>query len=171
MMATSRYNFLVVGMVVSLACESGSFASEVMPRGVASNDKDVVKDYCLNISDKAAEARTAHQMEALKVLEVRIEVKAAELDSRREELQSWMEKQRLLQEAADAGLVEIYAAMDPEAAAKQMSSLDLRLASSLLRKLKPRVASTILNEMKPELAATLIKTIAATADLPANSRR
>ena len=126
-------------------------------------EKEAVIQYCLDISDKAADARMARQTEALKALEGKLEAKIAELETRSAEIRGWVEKQQQLQAAADAGLVEIYAAMDPEVAAKQMANLDTRLASSVLRQLKPRQASAILNEMKPEQAAVLVKVIATVA--------
>lgn len=122
---------------------------------------DAVIEYCLNISDKAADARAARQAETLKLLEAEIDKKLAALEARRAELQGWVEQQRQLQSAAAASLVEIYAGMDPEVAAEQMSKVDVRLASSVLRQLKAKQASLILNEMKPEQAAVLVKSIAA----------
>ena len=138
-------------------------ASEASTAAVGGTEKEAVIAYCLNISDKAADAKMARQTEALKALEAKLDFKIAELETRRAEIQGWVEKQRQFQSAAETGLVEIYATMDPEEAAKQMANLDTRLASSVLRQLKPRQASTILNEMKPEQAALLVKTIAATA--------
>lgn len=128
---------------------------------VTAEDKEAVIDYCLNISDKAAETRMARQVEALKQLEGEIDLKISELEKRAAGVQAWVDKQERLQSAASAGVVEIYAAMDPEAAARQMSKTDPRLASSVLRQLKPKQASLILNEMKPEQAALLVKAIAA----------
>ena len=121
--------------------------------------------YCLNIADKAKDARIARQMAALKEVEIRVEAKIEQLDRRRDELKSWVEKRRSLQDAAEKSLVDIYATMDAEAAAEQMTRLDSRLASSVLHQLKPRIASSILNEMQPDQAAILVKIIAAAGEL------
>jgi flagellar motility protein MotE (MotC chaperone) len=125
------------------------------------SENEAVLNYCLNISDQAAEARMAIQTERLKSLESKIDAKVKELDARQIELREWVEKQRQLQGAAESGLIEIYSAMDPEAAAGQLAALDVHIASSVLRQLKPRVASGILDEMKPEQAAELVRIIAA----------
>jgi flagellar motility protein MotE (MotC chaperone) len=122
-----------------------------------------VIDYCLNVSDKAADSRVALQTATLKGLEGELDEKIKALEAKRIEVQAWVEKQQQLLTAAEAGLVEIYAKMDPEAAAAQLASVDTRLASSVLRQLKPRDASAILNEMKSGNAAELVKVIAAAA--------
>jgi flagellar motility protein MotE (MotC chaperone) len=155
MRSGSLFVFAVTIMAGAGAAESAGLNGQ--------EEKEAVIQYCLNISDKAADARMARQAEILRTLEQKLEAKIAELETRRAEIQGWVEKQQQFQSAAQEGLVEIYATMDPEEAAKQMASLDTKLASSVLRQLKPRQASTILNEMKPEQAALLIKTIAATA--------
>lgn len=130
--------------------------------GLATATKlDPVAEYCLNIADKATDARVAWQTESLEKLKAELEAKIAQLAARQTEVQGWVEKQQEILSAAEAGLVEIYAKMDPEVAAEQLATLDLRLASSLLRQLKPRAASTILNEMAPDRAALLVKSIAA----------
>ena len=131
----------------------------------AAAEADAVINYCLNISDKAKDARVARQTAALKEIEAEVEAKIKQLDQRRDELKSWIEKRRSLQDAAEKSLVEIYATMDVEAAAEQMTKLDARLASSVLHQLKPRLASGILNEMQPEQAAKLVKIIAAASEL------
>ncbi len=136
----------------------------------ASADSEAVLNYCLNISDKAKEARVARQMAALKEIEIQVEAKIKELDERRGVLKSWVEKRKSLQEAAEKSLVEIYATMDAEAAAEQMTKLDSSLAASVLHQLKPRLASGILNEMEPDQAAKLVKIIASASDLEKASK-
>ena len=71
-----------------------------------------------------------------------------------------MDRREELRNLAKKELVEIYAGMDPAAAAAQMDEVDMRLASSIIRQLKPRQASAILDEMRPELAAKLVRYIA-----------
>lgn len=145
-----------LGLAACLATSAGASAESPPAAG-----SDAVIEYCLNISDKAADARAARQAETLRLLEAEIDKKLTALEARRAELQGWVEQQRQLQAAAAASLVEIYAGMDPEVAAEQMSKVDAGLAASVLRQLKARQASLILNEMKPEQAAVLVKTIAA----------
>src|SRR5690349_10634039 len=93
---------------------------------VEESEEETVINYCLNISDKVAEVRLARQTQALKALESRLDEKTRKLEQRQEELKQWIRQRNELQNAAEAGLVSIYATMDPEAAAKQMANLDLR---------------------------------------------
>ncbi len=126
-------------------------------------EMDPVRAYCTNIRDKAADARAAAQAKQLTDLQQKIESKIKELEAREAEVKIWVDKQQQIRESATSSLVEIYAGMDAEIAAKQLSGLDPKLASSVIRQLKPRVASAILNEMKPETANMLVKTIASAA--------
>lgn len=116
--------------------------------------------YCLNIADKAADARLARQTARLDELEAQVESRIAVLEQRRDEARQWVERQESLLKAAEASLVEIYAKMDPEAAAGQLALLDARLAASVLHQLKAREASAILNVMKTDRAADLVRMLA-----------
>jgi flagellar motility protein MotE (MotC chaperone) len=62
--------------------------------------------------------------------------------------------------AAGKELVDIYAKMDPEAAALQLTQLDTGTATSVIRQLSPRGAGAILNVMEAKQAAKLAKAIA-----------
>ncbi len=155
-------------LVASVSVDAEPLAADPGPKELES---DSVLNYCLNISSKAEETRLAQQVERLKALQVKLDVAIGELERRRLEVQGWVERQKELQDAAEGGLVEIYATMDPEAAAEQLSTLDIRIASSVIRRLKPRIASGILNEMKPQQAAELVRIIAAaTATEPTKAR-
>lgn len=116
--------------------------------------------YCVNIADKAADARLARQTARLGELEAQVESRIAVLEQRRDEARQWVERQESLLKAAEASLVEIYARMDPEAAAGQLALLDTRLAASVLHQLKAREASAILNVMKTDRAADLVRMLA-----------
>jgi flagellar motility protein MotE (MotC chaperone) len=120
----------------------------------------VIEEYCLNIRDKAAEARGVWQAETLKSLEARLETKITELEARRLEVQGWVERQEAILKAANAGLVDIYAKMDPDAAAMQLSEVGRTTAVSILSQLSPRNASAIMNVMEPRRAAELVKALA-----------
>jgi flagellar motility protein MotE (MotC chaperone) len=157
---------LRVALLVSLAWLPMAEAGETShAHPAASMESEAVLGYCLNIADKAKDARIARQITELKKIEAQVEEKIRQLDSRSKELRSWVEKRLSFQAAAEKSLVDIYATMDAEAAAEQLAKLDSRLASSVLHQLKPRIASGILNEMEPDHAAKLMKTIAAAAEL------
>lgn len=129
-----------------------------------------VQDYCAMISDKAGDARLAWQMDNLKKLEGEIVSKLSELSSKQAELQEWVGRREQMLKAANQSLVDIYAKMDPEAAAAQLVQIDSTTATSILRQLQPRGASAILNIMDPGKAAALARLIAAAAKDAAPAR-
>jgi flagellar motility protein MotE (MotC chaperone) len=57
---------------------------------------------------------------------------------------------------AQATLIAIYAKMDADAAAQQLSLLDDELAAAVLTQLTPKQSSAILNEIKPARASQLV---------------
>ena len=128
--------------------------------GHAETPANPAETYCLNITDQAADARLARQTRRLEELEAQVGERIALLEKRRDEAKQWVERQESLLKAAEASLVEIYAKMDPEAAAGQLATLDPRLAASVLHQLKPREASAILNVMKTDRAADLVRMLA-----------
>lgn len=152
-------------LLIVLGPQSAGASESNPPTRESSTGQDridaIIAEYCLNIADRAADARIAWQTEKLNMLFSDVEAKIRLLEDRRIEVQAWVEKQQQLMSAAEAGLVEIYAKMDPDAAASQLATLDTSLSSSVLRQLKPREASAILNEMKPDEAAPLIRILAA----------
>lgn len=131
--------------------------------------KSLADGYCGAIGDKAAEARTAWQMQQLTGLQKRIEEKLVQLENKRKDLQDWVEKRDQILKSANQSLVGIYAKMDPEAAAAQLARAETATAVSVLHQLNPRGASAILDAMDPDKAAMLVKLLAATAkdDKPA----
>lgn len=127
-----------------------------------------VTDYCANFADKASDARLAWQTENLRKLQDDVTRKISELEVRQAELQAWVDRREAMLKAAGKELVEIYAKMDPEAAAAQLAQLDSRTAVSVLRQLNPRNASAIFAAMDARRATVLARAIAeASADKPA----
>jgi len=125
--------------------------------------RQAIEDYCLSISDAAAERRMATRTAALEKLEKQLEERITRLEEEKAALEALMAKREEIRNLAKKELVEIYAGMPPEAAAAQMEKLDIRLASSVLRQLKPRQASAILSEVEPQLAAQMMRVIASAA--------
>jgi flagellar motility protein MotE (MotC chaperone) len=140
-----------------------AFAQAQPPDESAAEIQQTIVDYCGTITDAAAERRMANQTAALKNLETRVQAKVDKLENAKNEVEALLKRREELRNLARKELVEIYAGMDSEAAARQLEKLDLLLASSLLRQLKPRQASAILNEISPELAARMAKVIASAA--------
>jgi flagellar motility protein MotE (MotC chaperone) len=147
-----------------LCLAAPELAAETPPaEGNAGDIRQVIEEYCVAVSDAAAERRMVNQTTALKELEARMEEKIKLLEQEKSALEVLLKRREDLRNLAKRELVEIYAVMDAEAASQQLEQLDVRLASSVLRQLKPRQASAILNEMNPETAARMAKVIASAA--------
>ena len=143
---------------VSLQASAGNGQGTAPP---ATDGSAVIREYCLNISDQAAEARAGWLAANMNRLRDDVTAKIAELEVKRLDVQGWVEKQQAMLQAANRDLVDIYAKMDSESAAAQLGRIDIRTAVSILRQLNPRNASAILDVMEPDKAAVLVKAIAA----------
>lgn len=149
---------LAIALVFMAACAR----AEEAPPGPGQGDAAVSAptDYCANFADRANDARIAWQAENIKKLETDLDAKIAILDAKKLEIQGWIERRDAMLKQAGRELVDIYAKMDPEAAALQLAKLDTATATSVLRQLSPRGASAILNVMDTSKAAGLAKAIA-----------
>jgi len=121
---------------------------------------DLSASYCTTTIDKAAESRTAWQQETLQRLRNDVDTKIVELEHRRAELEEWIKRREEIIKSANRDLVDIYAKMDPEAAAAQLGEADIQTAVSILSQLTPRAAGSILGIMEPKRAAVLVKAMA-----------
>ncbi|MDY8108908.1 MotE family protein [Fulvimarina sp. 2208YS6-2-32] len=118
-----------------------------------------VDSYCLNIADKAQDARHAMQSQQLKAVEAQITAKIGELEARRAEYQDWIKERKAFLEEASTIVVDIYAQMASDAAGPQLANLEREDAARILVRLKPRQASDVLSEMEPAVAAEIAKLI------------
>lgn len=112
-------------------------------------------NYCLNVSDVAAEARSAVLKSRLEAIEAEVDDKLDELATRIEILKNWAEKRREFLETANDSLVKIFETMRPDAAAQQFAALGPALAAAIVVKLDPKVSSAILTEMRADEAAKI----------------
>ncbi len=126
--------------------------------------------YCLNIADAAADARAAWQARKLRELEEQVEARLALLEAKQAELADWVRRREALLASAEEGVVAIYGRMRPDAAARQLTSMEGDVAAAILAKLNARVASAILNEMEPARAAGLADTISGARTPPAGGK-
>ena len=111
--------------------------------------------YCANVAPSVAEARIAWQTKRLADLDAQVKQRIADLEKAEASARQWVDKREALLSAASDQLTAIYAKMEPESAARQISVMDDRMAAAILGKLKPRVAGAILNEMEAERASKL----------------
>jgi len=171
--ASSRIGSGVTGRVVLpaammlLFCAS-AYAQSSMPSLLdaeppKSNSEEIAR-FCSNIADAARERRYAIQKGELEKLQTEVEERIALLEAKRAELENWVEKRERFSEAANEGLVDVFAKMRPDAAAQRMEKLPGELTAALLSKLSPRAAGTILNEMSADRAAMVAVIMSAVAD-------
>lgn len=142
-------------------------APAAMPVAVNAQDQAPadVQNFCANIVDDARERRYAIQREELETLRADIEAKITILEERRAAYEQWAQKREEFAEAANEGLVAVYANMRPDAAAVRMEELPAELSAALLTKLKPRASAAILNEMSTKDAALITQIMAAVGDV------
>lgn len=157
-------------MAASVSNAATVYAQSTVIEQATPEVRQAIEDYCLSISDAAAERRMATKTASFEKLEKRLEERMTRLEEEKTALEALIAKREEIRNLATKELVEIYAGMPPEAAAAQMEKLDIRLASSVLRQLKPRQASAILSEVKPDLAAQMMRVLASAAQ-PAPEER
>ncbi len=119
--------------------------------------------YCANVAPSIAEARIAWQTKRLAELDAQVRQRIADLEKAETAARDWIAKRDASMKAANDEVVSIYARMQPENAAQQISAMDDRMAAAILGKLKPAAASAILDEMEAERASRLAGMIAGPA--------
>ena len=145
------------------AAQDGRAPEAQKPKTIA--DKSAETDasrYCANVAPTIAEARVAWQTRRLGELDAQVKQRIADLEKAEASAREWVAKREALLKSASDDLVAIYAKMQPESAARQISALDDRMASAILVKLKPSAAGAILDEMEAERASRLAATLAGT---------
>lgn len=124
---------------------------------------NAVRQYCVNITNAAADARFAWQKKKLLEIAQELEMRVGLLEEKIAEYRQWVTRRDEFVKKARDNLVLIYSRMRSEAAALQLVEMDEETAAAIMLKLDPRVASTILNEMEPAKAARLTATISGAA--------
>lgn len=128
--------------------------------GKAAGAPTAVEQFCVNVADKARDARFAWEMRTLEDLRKEVEQRTAELEAKRAELEEWVRRREEFASRAEGVVVDIYARMRPDAAATQLAALDSAMAAVVLSKLDARVSSAILNEMATPKAVMLAEILA-----------
>lgn len=123
----------------------------------------LAQQYCVNISDAAADARFAWQAKTIADFEKELDARIKVLEAKTEEYKKWLDRRNDFINRAHQKLVDIYTKMKPDAVALQMAALEEETAAAVVFRLEPRVASSILNEMEPEKAARISALIARSA--------
>lgn len=127
---------------------------------------DEVNKYCVNIFNHAKEARHAVLMTRLKDMQVTVDEKLDQMDSRIVELKTWTEKREKFLARANDSLVQIFQTMRPDAAAGQLTEMGPVISAAIIARLDPKFSGAILAEMEPDIAAkvTMVLTDAVAVD-------
>ena len=120
--------------------------------------------FCANVAPSIAEARIAWQTKRLSELDAQVRQRLADLEKAQASVQEWVAKRDAMLKSASDNLVAIYAKMQPETAATQISAMDDQMAAAILGKLKPSAAGAILNEMEADRASKLASFLSAATD-------
>jgi flagellar motility protein MotE (MotC chaperone) len=151
-----RHHLLRLSILcLAIAPLSGALAEDKQPKPAVKTAREEIKAFCANIADAARDQRYQLQKEELTKLQAEVNDRIAVLEKRKNEYQDWLNKRNAFLRQAEAGLVDIYKKMKPDAAAEQMNLLDPNLVSAVIMKLKPAQASLILAEMEPKKAAMI----------------
>ncbi|MGH6761696.1 MAG: MotE family protein [Phyllobacterium sp.] len=153
--------------VVFLLAAGPAQAQEI----VANAAGQEIDRYCTNISDAAADARHALQVQELEQLRGDIDTRIARLEEKRKDYETWLKRRDEFIDKAEDSLVDIISKMRPDAAAAQMAMLGDEAAAAILLKLNPRVSSVILNEMAADKSARLARVIVGAHSLPQAGNR
>ena len=133
-----------------------TFDDDIDPNAVGSiSRRDETFRYCLNISDKAKEARHAVLMKRLKEMEAVVDGKLEKMTGLITELRTWTEKRENFLARANDSLVQIFQSMRADSAALQLTEVGPVMAASIIAKLEPKISSAIMAEMKPDDAANI----------------
>lgn len=140
------------------AAAEKSFAAKTLAE--RSEDADA-KSFCAAVGPSIAEARLAWQAKRLAELDAQVRQRIVDLEKAEAAARDWIAKRDALMAAASDDIVAIFAKMQAEAAARQLSAMDDRMAAAILGKLKPNAASAILDEMEAERASRLVGIVSA----------
>lgn len=119
--------------------------------------------FCKGIVIRARDRRYFLKGQELEKAAAELDVAEKRLHAKLAELKIWVARREEFAKRANANLVEIYAAMEPQASAARIAELEGELAASLLLAIPPRQSSAILNEMDQKTAASLTSIMAASA--------
>jgi flagellar motility protein MotE (MotC chaperone) len=167
---TACRNLALPAAAVVMLTIPGALAQEA-PKEAANpaNSQDEIKQYCTNIADSARDQRYLLQKQELEKLQADVDARIGVMDKRKAEYEDWLKRRDDFLQKADAGLVDIYKNMKPDAAAASLNDVRITIAAAIIMKLSARQSSLILSEMDPQKAAT-VTNIMAMASNPNTSK-
>jgi flagellar motility protein MotE (MotC chaperone) len=161
---------VVAGALLVLVHQAGaqqqpdpaSFAS-------AAPNQDEIQKFCGNIADQARDQRYVLQKQELEKLQADVDERMKALEARTAEYQDWLKRRNDFMQRAQAGLVDIFKTMKPDAAAPQLEQMKMEIAAAIIMQLPARQSALFLSEMDPEKAG-MISTIISSASNPNTSK-
>jgi flagellar motility protein MotE (MotC chaperone) len=153
---TACRNLALLAAAVVMLTIPGALAQEA-PKQASdpTTSQDEIKQYCTNIADSARDQRYLLQKQELEKLQTDVDARIAVMDQRKAEYEDWLKRRDDFLQKADAGLVDIYKNMKPDAAAASLNDVRITIAAAIIMKLSARQSSLILSEMDPKKAATV----------------
>ncbi|MFD1744831.1 MotE family protein [Rhizobium helianthi] len=161
MTATLPTKLAAAGLVLLLVPPvNAQQASPVAPTGTAAD----IERFCTNIADPARDQRYLLQKQELEKLQSDVDERIAILEQRKAEYEDWLTRRNDFMQRAEAGLVDIYKTMKPDAAAPQLQEMRLELAAAIIMKLPARQSGLILSEMDPTKAGQISMIMSSASD-------
>jgi flagellar motility protein MotE (MotC chaperone) len=130
---------------------------------------DEIQKFCTNIADAARDQRYLLQKQELEKLQADVDARIQTLEQRTTEYQDWLKRRNDFLARAQAGLVDMFKTMKPDAAAPQLQEMRMEIAAAIIMQLPARQSALFLSEMDPEKAG-MISTIISSATDPNTSK-
>lgn len=142
----------------------GAYAQEQPGALTGMTSEEEIRQFCTNIAEPARDRRYLLQKQELEKLQAEVDSRIAVLENRRAEYEDWLKRRNDFLKQAEAGLIEIYKTMKPDAAGPQLQEIDVEIAAAIIMKLPPRQSGLILSEMEPDKAAMVAAIITSASD-------
>ncbi|MGK9052271.1 MotE family protein [Neorhizobium sp. CSC1952] len=157
---------LAAAAVLTLVSQVGA----QQPAAVSeTSTSDEIQRFCTNIADAARDQRYLLQKQELEKLQSDVDGRIQTLEERTAEYQDWLKRRNDFLARAQAGLVDIFKTMKPDAAAPQLEEMRMEIAAAIIMQLPPRQSALFLSEMDPQKAG-MISTIISSASDPNTSK-
>ncbi|MGK6316187.1 MotE family protein [Neorhizobium sp. DT-125] len=157
---------LAAAAVLTLVSQVGAQQPAVVSE---TSTSDEIQRFCTNIADAARDQRYLLQKQELEKLQSDVDGRIQTLEERTAEYQDWLKRRNDFLARAQAGLVDIFKTMKPDAAAPQLEEMRMEIAAAIIMQLPPRQSALFLSEMDPQKAG-MISTIISSASDPNTSK-
>lgn len=137
-------------------------AQNAVPAANATADE--IQRFCTSIADPARDQRYLLQKQDLEKLQADVNDRIKTLEKRKAEYQDWLSRRNDFMQRAEAGVIDIYKNIKPDAAAPQLEKMNPMLAAAIIMKLPAKQSSLIFSEMAPDKVAAIAGIMASAAD-------